>query len=353
MIVVHVVECWIGGVGNYVKELANKFVNNENEIHLIVGKSLDCADFDGLNEKIKIHQINMSRNVLGCISAAIGVKRLIKKINPNVIHAHSTFAGIYTRLNGFKNVVYTPHCWSFLKVDIGFIQLFFYVAIEKILSTKTNKIICISNEELRAAKKYKIGNGKVKLVRTGISDLDLTLNKLQYRIDECVNIGFFGRLDNQKGFDIIQAACPYFPNNVRVHVFGRPIRGGVSINYDLNLLHHGWIDSKNINKAMAEMDVILIPSRWEGFALVPIEAMRASKPIIASPIGSLMEQVIDGYNGVIMNDLNPMSLVEAIEVVSKSNNLLRMGGNGRNLFESIYGIDDLVGKHYFVYGGCK
>jgi glycosyltransferase involved in cell wall biosynthesis len=86
------------------------------------------------------------------------------------------------------------------------------------------------------------------------------------------------------------------------------------------------------------MDVIVVPSRWEGLALVPIEAMRAGKVIVVSGESSLPEQVIHGYNGLILRQLTGKCLAENLNRLTLDE-CQRMGANARHVFENTFQID--------------
>lgn len=52
---------------------------------------------------------------------------------------------------------------------------------------------------------------------------------------------------------------------------------------------------------LSQVDALIVPSRWEGFGLVALEAMRNSKPVIANCVGGLAELIEDGVNGLFLN----------------------------------------------------
>ena len=89
---------------------------------------------------------------------------------------------------------------------------------------------------------------------------------------------------------------------------------------------------------MLDMDVIVVPSRWEGLALVPIEAMRAGKVLVVSSEGSLPEQVIHGYNGLMLRELSGTCLADQLNALSIEE-CRRMGANARHVFDHAFRAD--------------
>jgi glycosyltransferase involved in cell wall biosynthesis len=86
---------------------------------------------------------------------------------------------------------------------------------------------------------------------------------------------------------------------------------------------------------MQAMDVVIVPSRWEGLALVPIEAMRAGKVLVVSGESSLPEQVIHGYNGIILTELTGPCLADNLNRLTVDN-CRRMGNNARHVFDQTF-----------------
>ena len=110
-----------------------------------------------------------------------------------------------------------------------------------------------------------------------------------------------------------------------------------------------WIDACVIHNCYIDSDVVIIPSRWEGFGLVAIEAMKYSKPLIVSNRGALPEIVKNGINGFIFNfDNFNFSLSEKINCL---NNLgLNLAGlNSKRLFDKYYSKNEMVYKIHKLY----
>ncbi|MFM0181394.1 glycosyltransferase [Paraburkholderia aspalathi] len=345
MRIVHVVETWIGGIANYVTGLMIEQRNRGHDVVLVCDpRTMDVAklDVDGIH----VVPYRSSRSPLRFITIAREVRTLVKPLRADVIHCHSTYPGVYVRLSRFddEKVLYTPHAWSFMKKDISRATALVFALVEKWLARRCTRILCMSFDEVRAARRHGIAPDKIELVYTGIPT-DAAAERITDETEAAaqpsqqIQIGYFGRLDYQKGFDILVDALPLLKDNLHVHVFGVAVRGGAAMPGEASRIsYHGWVGPEETKRAMHSMDVIVVPSRWEGFALVPIEAMRAGKVLVVSSESSLPEQVIHGYNGLILRQLTGECLAEQLNSLS-IDECRRMGANSRHVFDQAFNAD--------------
>jgi glycosyltransferase involved in cell wall biosynthesis len=96
----------------------------------------------------------------------------------------------------------------------------------------------------------------------------------------------------------------------------------------------GWLPRDCLHSYYAAADGLVVPSRWEGFGLVAIEAMRAGTAVIASNRGSLPELVEHGTTGYIFHlDENELDKLEGTLRRLDKNRLREMGAAGARHFE--------------------
>lgn len=329
-IIVHVAEAWVGGVSSYVRDLCHAQLEDGHDVYLLLNEDFV---FDG-DCRIKIINYRASRNIFKLFGIARKVASIIKNISPDVVFSHSTFAGVYVRWRHWNSiiVIHIPHAWPFL-IEASLLKRLIYQAAEKYLAINSNHIICMSLEEIHAANESHISN--CTYIYTGIPEI---VNFQRFRLESSkvknrVKVGFLGRFDYQKGFDLvcraIETACP---DQFEFHLVGAPIREGYNTPKGENIYCYGWRDFSEAQAFLSEVDVVLFPSRWEGFSLAPLEAFRASTPVIVSSETSLHEFVIDGYNGFIMPSLDLTSIHECLQLALKKD-LHLMGGNANKIYK--------------------
>lgn len=334
MNIVHVVEAWQGGIASYVQNLIRAQKSEGHNVILFADRSLFMKDFRDLN--IEIFYYESSRNPIFFSKIAKNIRKKISNLNTDVLHCHSSFPGVYCRIFsdfGETKVIYTPHGWSFFKKDVSIIKRKIYAFIEKKLARNCTKIMCMSLNEVNAAKALGMPEDKLAMIYTGIHDIPL-VSISERRVGDKLKVGFFGRFDYAKGYDFLERAIPYLSTNVEVHFFGSQKEDVVG-KVNEKVIYHGWIPYESIHEKILEMDIVISPSRWEGFSLGVLEAFRAAKAVIVSDKASLPETVVAGYNGLILYDMSPQKIAQSINKLSIQD-CIRMGNNARRVFEQCF-----------------
>jgi glycosyltransferase involved in cell wall biosynthesis len=168
---------------------------------------------------------------------------------------------------------------------------------------------------------------------------------------------FVGRLDHQKGIDILLSAmshlgargCPRRlivagdgPRRRLVENFIDRGEGGRSCRY------LGFVD--DVRALLSAVDVLVMPSRWEGFGLVAAEAMAAGLPVIGTRVAGLSEVVVDGQTGVLVDREDVVGLAETISRLAEDAELRgRLGDAGRERVAREYPISATIAAHEALY----
>jgi glycosyltransferase involved in cell wall biosynthesis len=166
--------------------------------------------------------------------------------------------------------------------------------------------------------------------RTLVSPQKLQVIQQCIPVDQCLAVepkplygslvlGTYGRFCPQKGLDILLEAMRFIPKHVAVHL---QIGGGGSPAAESklkalaqgleNVTFWGWVD--DVPAFLRTCDVMVIPSRWEPWGNVCVEAKAAGKPVIASDVDGLSEQ-IQGC-GMLVPSQNPQELAQAIRAIA-------------------------------------
>ncbi len=128
-----------------------------------------------------------------------------------------------------------------------------------------------------------------------------------------LRVFYVGRFETRKGFDIAldvanralaaDSACEFWfaGSELDINVIHLVSElGWRQLLSSPKLRFLGILSRLELERCYRECDVVLMPSRYESFGLVAIEAMAAGKPVIALDIGGLREIVVDGVNGLLV-----------------------------------------------------
>ncbi len=143
-----------------------------------------------------------------------------------------------------------------------------------------------------------------------------------------LKIGAYGRFAPQKGFDLLLPAFTSLPpEKFQLCLGGYGQDEQLIKDLAQDLPHVKLLDAiEDVPAFLADCDVIVIPSRWEPWGLVCLEAKAAGKPVVAFAIDGLSEQVRDC--GLLVPANEPTKLTEAIASLPKQD-LAAWGQAGR------------------------
>lgn len=341
--VLHVAETWTGGVGIYLTALILQQIADPRVERITLACSAARTPAPLAFEphpKVEIVRYVSSRAPWGVVAASRRIKSIAQRVQPDLVHLHSTFAGVYGRLFevGFP-VVYCAHGWAFTQ-DVSRASKLAYASIEAWLAHRTAALVHISHDEQRAALRYGVHAPIDRVVLHGTRPPRYgTTAPLQVDPNR-VNLGFIGRFDRQKGLDLLLDVFAAVPRkDLHLYLIGAFDRESASKGQTLppqeRVTVVGWVPEQDIDTYISSFDALVIPSRWEGFGFVAAEAMRNGKPVIVSHRGGLPEQVVHGFNGLVFSLETPAALVDILNTLDKQK-LARLGENARSVWSHAF-----------------
>lgn len=174
--------------------------------------------------------------------------------------------------------------------------------------------------------------GSVRTIYNGVPDLPLTPAE---RVSAGPTVGAVGRLEEQKGIDLLLRALAALPG-VTALVVGdgregeRLRRMAERLGISQRVVWLGW--QQEPRPYLAAVDLLALPSRAEGFPLAALEALLAAVPVVAADVGSVGEAVVHGRTGLLVPPDDPEALAEAIaSLLADPGRRAEMGRRGRAL----------------------
>lgn len=166
----------------------------------------------------------------------------------------------------------------------------------------------------------------IKAIDKALTEKTLKVLQTAKRLDGKFVIGTVARLSNEKGVDVLLQAFVLarktLPDVHLLIVGDGPQKDYLqNLTIDLGIANAcTWSGRLPWNEAMrylSMMDIVVVPSRFEGFGLSAIEAMACEKPVVASSVGGLAEIIQDGKNGFLVPAENANGFADCIIELSK------------------------------------
>lgn len=288
------------------------------------------------------------------------VRRLaheLRRLRPDVVHTHLVHADIFGQIAAVW--AKTPVVISSRHNDNPFRRGRLFGIMNRWLSKKTAAIIAISNALFRFVTEVEgFPQEKVHTIHYGLSPVEFPLEagamaRSQYGIAADVPlIGMFGRLIEQKGVDVLLEAFAHVLNThsiAKLIIVGdgklREALEGLAEQLGImnSVLFTGWVANDQVKKLMLACDVVVMPSRWEGFGLVALEAMNCARPVIASRVSALPEIILDGETGILVSPDDVPALTSAITaLLDDRDKALMMGQAGNDRLVQEFSVEKMV-----------
>ena len=172
--------------------------------------------------------------------------------------------------------------------------------------------------------------------------LDLPANSLIF--------GFAGRLEIRKGLmDLAKAwlaVAERLPNAWLV-IAGQGADEMLAREILSNAPRVRWLGYRqDIPAILKAIDILVVPSHWEGFGLIAAEGLAAGVPVVASKASSLQEIIQDGVSGRLVPPHDPDSLATAlIEVADDPDLRVRMAEAGQTRIRTEFGVEKMVAAY--------
>jgi glycosyltransferase involved in cell wall biosynthesis len=315
--VLHVAEVIKGGICTHLRDLIElqRISFGADRITVVVPAS-QVAEL-AVPAGVRVVNFRDGPNrILNAGRAAAAASRLVRLQPPDIVHIHSTFAGAALRpllalLRSNTAVIFCPHGWAFFR-DLSPLVRLLVQRFERLCSHWCEAIVCVSRHERLSAVQAGIATEKLVLVQNGLPRQRPEAEPMVLEWPEGARrILFVGRFDRQKGVDVLFEALRQLGDDAFAYIVGDSLHTTLGA-LPPNARYAGWMTPSGLESCYRSAEVMVMPSRWEGFPLVALEAMRAGLPIIASSVGGLPEIVEDGETGILIPPNDVSALVNSI-----------------------------------------
>lgn len=330
----------LGGAQSVVINLANKLSEN-HEVIVAAGEG-DGKMWQMLHSDVKQEHCKHLKRALSPINdilTIIDFQKLYWKYKPDIIHLHSSKAGMLGRMAfPSEKTIYTVH--GFDSIRLAHTR---FLLIERLMQHACKAIVGVSHYDAKNLNAEKITHN-VHCVYNGIrpvktdKELSFQLSEKYTKIVLCI-----ARLSPPKDSDLFMAVAALLPGYAFVWIGNQQ---EVKVHPD-NVYFLGNIPNAGNCNLIA--DLFMLPSNYEGLPVVILEAMSAGKPVVASNVGGISEIVINGENGYVVENA-PQAFVEKISYILENREVYHTFCiHSRNRFVQNLTVDKMVEGYLRIY----
>jgi len=378
---------------SFVFDEAYRLARRGIDVHLvrskIEGDSLSYGiHFHGIERRISIQAVNL---LLRSVSSypfisllrkptslywenlyALNVCRVIEENDIDLIHAHFAYpeglVGLLVKRRARKPLVVTVHGYDILiesSVKYGIrLSKRFDSLIHRVLNC-ADAIIAASKATLNEARNIVDEVNKVHLIPNGVDtqkfnpNLDGSAFRKKLGIEGCTVVFTVRSHRPVYGLEYLIRAVPAVIKEKKDVAFviggDGPLRVfheqlATKLGVKEKIIFTGKIPRSEVPYYYAMSDIVVVPSLQEGFGLIVSEAMACGKPVVGTKVGGILDQIINGYNGFLVQPRNPEEIAEKILwLIDNPEEAKRMGINGRRIVEEKFNIEKRIDRIISLY----
>lgn len=278
------------------------------------------------------------------ITAARQLVDLIREVQPDVIHLHSTKAGAIGRfvaraLGNARQVIYTPHGAALLRRDVGIVKRQVFGIAEWMLSKLGGTVVACSESERKALASYGV---RAQVIENGVA----VGEQSDERESAITTVMTVGRLSPQKDpatFNRIAMACASDPTLRFVWVGDGPLRSEIT---SPNIRLTGWLGAAELQRELRSADIFLSTSLWEGMPLAPLEAMGSGAVLLLRECAGNTDIISGGAAGRLF--ASELQAIKALEEM-RHDTVEADRAKNRRLARERYSVERMASDYLALY----
>jgi glycosyltransferase involved in cell wall biosynthesis len=328
--IIHCFRSPVGGIFRHVRDLVSAQAAAGHNVGILCDSStggvLEEALFDEIRPRLALglHRFPMDRHITPADLVALSrVYRTIKALKPDILHSHGAKGGAYARLigtfmraGGYRVArIYCPHGGS-IHYDAATVKGRLFFGLEAILRRMTDRLIFVSKYEAEGfAEKIGTGGCPVTIAYNGLAEAEF---EPVANASDAADFLYIGMMRDLKGPDVFLEAIALLRRRT-----GRDIRaqfigdGPDKARYESLVSELGlnlavtFQDPMPARKAFALARIVVVPSRAESMPYIVLEAVAASKPVVATAVGGIPE-IFEGSDIKLVAPGNVEALADAM-----------------------------------------
>ena len=348
----------LGGAHIHVADMAAWMRKNGHDASVVVGGEGPYCDHLTARQVPYTTSRHLCRpiNFLSDIRAVGELRRIFSAISPDLISLHSAKAGLVGRLASIGSsipVLFTAHGWPFTE-GVSKRKAGLYRGLERLTAPLAHRIITVSEYDRSLALDASVGKpDQVTAVHNAMPDVAALADP--GRRNEPVRITMVARLDEQKDHEaLLNALATLTDRDWVLDLVGdgpgeEALRDkGRQLGLEDRVRFLGLRD--DVDSLLADSQMFVLTSHWEGFPRSILEAMRAGLPVVASIVGGILESVDEDVTGYLVPRGDADRLAGRLaHLIDYPDERVRLGQAGRQRFKEQFRFERMANRSLEIY----
>ena len=356
----------VGGPAILIDGLIQGLPKEDFTHHLITGSceknEIDYLDgHPNLEKLISVHRLkSLGRSILPTkdLRTLLETIRLLKEIKPDIVHTHTSKAGIIGRLaakiaSPNSTVIHTFHghllygYFSPLKTKL-------IILFEKFLSKMTDVLVAVTSQIERDLKNVGIGiSNRWEVIHPGVSQVELKkITRTEQATKHLVWIGRFTDIKNSNlAIEIMESLGKLNGSAVSLTMVGDgellPNIQSLVKSKQLPIEFTGW--QTDVYPYLQEADALLLTSKNEGLPIVMLEAASMGIPTFSTNVGGVSEFIADGFSGFFIDQDLDIAAKYISETLSNDEAMNSVSKTASDRYQNGFSMNSFVESHSKLY----
>jgi len=353
--VLQLTEAFTGGVFTSLTRLSSGLAARGHEVHLAYSRRgethADVAAY--VHPSVRLHELSLVRSIdpRADLAGLLAIRRLLRKLAPDIVHFHSSKAGVIGRAAAFTTgdaarMFYSPRGLAFLQEDYSPRARALFRRIEWACARLGGTVVACSASEEALVREH-LRPRRVALVENAV-DIESVIPRAD-RDDGLVRIGIVGRITYARNSALFaELARKHASSTTRFVWVGGGEAEDAGLLQEAGVAVTGWKSRPEALAEMSRLDIYLHPSRWEGMPIALIEAQIAGLPAVATDVVGNRDVIREGETGFVRADAPGLSEALA-RLIADPVLRSRMGARARELAVKRFDLERMIDDYERLY----
>ncbi|MGP9801364.1 glycosyltransferase family 4 protein [Rheinheimera sp. NSM] len=349
----------MGGASVHLLDLAAGLQERNYNVHILVG-GIGILQQRAAEFNLSISSVpSLMRQIhpLKDLKAYFELKRAIREFKPDLVHLHSSKAGLLGRLACKATdvpCVFTAHGWAFTE-GVSAKRRWLYRVLERLAAPLAAKIIAVSDYDKALALQNGVATASsLTLVHNGVADKAEHTGVVQHCEKAEVRLIMVARFEQPKDQPRllrVLSQLTALPWHLELVGDGPGLPAAQALCRQLGIAAKVTFSGActDVPRRLAAADTFVLLSHWEGLPLTILEAMSLGLPVVASDVGGVSE-TIDKQCGFLIAPTDDSALLNAFEqLISSASLRATMGMAARTRYQEHFTLERMINDTERVY----